>query len=469
MKLKPVPFEIPPQEPFRNDVLGRQPLAEALTAIVTQVTPPFVLGLDAAWGRGKTTFLHMWKAHLAGQPMKVLYFNAWETDFAADPLVAFVSEIGSLVEQESAHPQAKKRVRAVKRLGAKILKRAVPVAAKLATAGVLDGSELGGEAAAGLAEELAKDAVEAFEQHKKLIKEFHSELQGLIDSLPAGESAPRLLVLIDELDRCRPSYALELLERIKHLLNVPNVVFVLAIDRQQLLTSIETAYGARTDSAEYLRRFVDLEFELGEPDSAAFTEYLFGQFEFGDFFARRTHAAFRYDLEHLKETFNSLSEVMSLNLRAREQCFARLHIALLVTPGDRFLYPDVLVTLIILYTRARSEYRRFVAKSGTVSVLVGFLSGHEKGPAYLQSTSGTLLEAFLIAAKRADLNAEIPEWTEHQQVASQAGSPATNDEQVRKKRSQDIVNYVDEMQNRRGQVPLLRHITPLVELGVRLE
>lgn len=85
------------------------------------------------------------------------------------------------------------------------------------------------------------------------------------------------------------------------MLNVDNVIFVLAIDKGQLLTNIESTYGARTDSSEYLRRFIDLEFELPDPPSSpAFTDYLFGQFQFDEFFRMRKHPEMQHDLERFK-------------------------------------------------------------------------------------------------------------------------------------------------------------------------
>ena len=72
-----------------------------------------------------------------------------------------------------------------------------------------------------------------------------------------------LLICIDELDRCRPQFALEMLESIKHLFEVENVVFILAYDGKQLACSTEAVYGPDFDGPGYLRRFFNL--ELGLP------------------------------------------------------------------------------------------------------------------------------------------------------------------------------------------------------------
>lgn len=75
-----------------------------------------------------------------------------------------------------------------------------------------------------------------------------------------------MIVIVDELDRCRPTYAVELLEIVKHLFNVPGIVFVLGVDRGQLASSAAKVFGTGVDADGYLRRFIDLECALPEPD-----------------------------------------------------------------------------------------------------------------------------------------------------------------------------------------------------------
>jgi hypothetical protein len=71
-----------------------------------------------------------------------------------------------------------------------------------------------------------------------------------------------LVVIVDELDRCRPLFAIGLLEKIKHLFEIPGIIFVLGVDRTQLGHSIKSVYGQEMDVDGYLRRFIDLEFLL---------------------------------------------------------------------------------------------------------------------------------------------------------------------------------------------------------------
>lgn len=83
--------------------------------------------------------------------------------------------------------------------------------------------------------------------------------------------------MIDELDRCRPSYAVELLEIAKHIFAADRIVFVLAINRDQLAHAVKALYGIEFDAEAYLRRFFDLDFHLPVPELDDFITKLFAQ------------------------------------------------------------------------------------------------------------------------------------------------------------------------------------------------
>jgi hypothetical protein len=88
------------------------------------------------------------------------------------------------------------------------------------------------------------------------------------------EIEPPLFIVIDELDRCRPSYAITLLERVKHLFSVDGVVFVIGTDTDQLRHSIGSVYGAGFDGKGYLQRFFDRTYRFAKPDNRKYVEQL---------------------------------------------------------------------------------------------------------------------------------------------------------------------------------------------------
>jgi hypothetical protein len=87
----------------------------------------------------------------------------------------------------------------------------------------------------------------------------------------AGVNSP-LFVMIDELDRCRPSYAVTVLERVKHLFEANDVVFIFATDTNQLQHTIRGAYGGDFDGRSYLSRFFDRRYSFPEPRLGEFVK-----------------------------------------------------------------------------------------------------------------------------------------------------------------------------------------------------
>jgi hypothetical protein len=110
---------------------------------------------------------------------------------------------------------------------------------------------------------------------------FRRELTELVSVLrrkTVDKGSKPIVFVIDELDRCRPPFAVELLEKIKHLFSVDGLIFVLAIDRQQLSEAVRCLYGQGLDADNYLRRFIDLEYRLPAPKIEQFVKVQFARF-----------------------------------------------------------------------------------------------------------------------------------------------------------------------------------------------
>jgi predicted KAP-like P-loop ATPase len=293
MLRKHTDLEIDPSAPFANDCLNRRPQIETLTRLVQPTTQPFGISVEAPWGRGKTTFLRMWKAHLESKGHLCLHFNAWENDFVDDPLTAFVGEMeGGLTEvlgEVDGESAVRKRWAAFRSLGGGILRKTLPLAVQVATQGLLSQQTITNaigslaESSDDIADFLAKaaeDRLQSYKAEKQGIAAFRSNLVGLAsDIVKEGKRKARVVFFIDELGRCRPDFAIALLERVKHLFSVAGIVFVLGIDRGQLAHSVRALYGTGMDADGYLRRFIDLVFTLPPPDARAFCQFLFNRFE----------------------------------------------------------------------------------------------------------------------------------------------------------------------------------------------
>ena len=452
MHLKLPPLAIPDDAPFQNDSLKRSESAELLTQFISTIEQPFVLAVDAAFGMGKTTFLDMWRKHLRQKGFPVLLFNAWETDFTGDPLVSFIGEMASQMEPIGGPTtEAKEYLSKAKELAGALAKKSLPAAVKIATAGILDLDKLTEDTLGNLAAKLAQERIDSYEADKKTITGFKDRLERFIKEIPRDGKANNLIVLVDELDRCRPSYALELLERIKHFFNVNGLLFVLAVDRAHLAHSIRSIYGSGIDADGYLRRFIDLEYRLPRPSGDDFCKSLYQRFRFKAFFESRK-GEHQHDAPHFMEHFSKLAGVFGLSLRTQEQMFSQLSVVLRTVKPNYFIYPPLLVTLLVLKASAPDLYRKFVEKHADAQNVLEFIRAQPGGHDFLVTDrAGRMIEAFLLAATRSqdDVMQLVTQLTE--QASNQAeGSPERD-------RNEDLVRVLSYLLRKdlHGSVPYL--------------
>lgn len=104
MKLRPSFPEIPTDNPFANCKLEREPFAKILTSVIDCAEGGFTMALNGSWGTGKTTFVRMWQKYLEKAGYKTAYINAWEMDFATNPLVSILGEVGSPTGKDRRKP-----------------------------------------------------------------------------------------------------------------------------------------------------------------------------------------------------------------------------------------------------------------------------------------------------------------------------------------------------------------------------
>jgi predicted KAP-like P-loop ATPase len=215
MKIKAPRVEIPPEDPFKNDLLSRKTCAEQLTKLLKSSDESLVLCIDAPWGDGKTTFIKMWRAHLNQEGFKTLYFNAWENDQSDDALVSLIGELSvgmkGLNLKGTNAKKATEYLNRAKKLGAAVIKKGIPAAIRIGTGGLLDLPEISEgtiSKLSELAEEIAKEEIEKYENSKNMLNGFKKQLQSFAEEATApmeGKERLPLIIMIDELDRCRPT------------------------------------------------------------------------------------------------------------------------------------------------------------------------------------------------------------------------------------------------------------------------
>ncbi|CAJ1830198.1 hypothetical protein IIDPJIOB_01819 [Aeromonas veronii] len=401
MILKIQDIEIIEGNPFANDKLDRKESAEILTEFILSSKEPMVICIDAPWGQGKTTFLRMWEQHLKDNNVPTIYFNAWENDFTDDAFVSLIGEIGSAIENlEASGNEGKVReyYEKAKKVGLGLVKRSLPIAAKVATAGVLDLDKMTEQALSSFAESVAKDQIEKYERAKKTLVIFRQHLSEFAESISNQENIP-LVFIIDELDRCRPTFSIEILEKAKHFFNVPNMIFVLGADKEQLGHSIKAVYGRDLNVNGYLRRFIDFDYLLPPPEKGKFVNALFVQYAFRDYFSTKKSENTRYEEEQALTIFIELFDAYQLTLREQTHCCSLLSLSIRTTPSNHKLFPLFLCLLIVLKVKQPEKYKQFV--SGTLSPiqLIEHIKLADKKGTLFESNYGMALEAYIIASK----------------------------------------------------------------------
>lgn len=302
-------------EIWECDLLGRKAEAELLIGYIESIAAQprfredaqgFTIAVDAGYGEGKTWFLNRLEKQLAlNHP--VAFVDAWRDDLADEPLTALVATLKRalepLIEQQ---PAVKRNFQAVMaktgallkiggkglfKTGLKLLltKEAVEEAetvlgdsAQSIKDVVADGMKDGVSSAVDEAfngidgGELMEQRVADFEAGQKAMEELKASLAALVASLNGAELHAPIVVIIDELDRCRPTYAVKLLEEVKHLFDVPGLVFIFGMHKGQLAHSVKAAYGSDFDGQAYLGRFMHRHYRLAEPSLARLIGYQIG-------------------------------------------------------------------------------------------------------------------------------------------------------------------------------------------------
>ena len=234
----------------------------------TQLTDEALsVAIDAGWGYGKSFFLEKLAESLLGDNQMVVRFNAWESDISGDAFISVADTLFTelkkyLIDTSVFFEKADLAVRAFgaamlnigtskipgKRITQSVRKaynELIEKEASLFSRGV-DKTWLG----------LVKDRVE------ESLDEFFSKCK-------EEYYGKKVFVLVDELDRCRPDYAVQVLERIKHLFKDRRLSFVFAINKKELEESIKKEYG-EIDTSVYFEKFFTFSFKLPEIDINSF-------------------------------------------------------------------------------------------------------------------------------------------------------------------------------------------------------
>jgi energy-coupling factor transporter ATP-binding protein EcfA2 len=386
MRLTPKPLEIGDDEGFTddNDIFKLKRFGENFANLVQRIDEPLVIALDGPWGSGKSTFAKQWAGLLRQRHVPVIVFDAFANDYQADSFLALAAEIAALARQIL--PDDNTVVNSFIDKAKKASKVLMPTLAKVAIRGATFGA-MSLDDVSGAAEELAKVAsgdvatmtekliekrLGAVEEDRATLDVFRNNLSSIatetrreytIDDTESEQdpiSGP-LVFIIDELDRCRPNFALSLLEQIKHLFSVDGVCFVLVTHLPQIETVVRGHYGSDMDARIYLEKFFHLRLTLSyDLDKHTHKDHYYLNHLWKSMELKTDDAHFDHQL---RVALLELCRLKSVSLRTLERIASI--VCLVYTASNRYSIriPELLSGLIFMRVQNPIIYAKAYSKS----------------------------------------------------------------------------------------------------------
>ena len=383
------------EKPWSDDLLVRQDIATRLTNLVATQELPLTVSLHGQWGTGKTFMLKRWQKTLEQENFRAIYFNAWEDDFYDDPLVAMIGQLSEYFQERS-----------LKSLVSDVAKVAVPLI-RQNVLGVLE-KHTGLTLTLSQGNETSQDPLESYISQRTSKVELKRKLTDLSAKV-LEETGHPLIFIVDELDRCRPTFAIELLERVKHIFDVSHIVFVFGLNRDELSKSLSSVYGdINTDV--YLRRFFDFEFNLPEADSQGFTLHLIDKFQlqqvFNNLNVEGRYNVHVYDFQNYTAIFPKLWSALGLSLRDIDYSIRLLALLAKNIPVGTYTNPFILGILIGMKFKKPEFYHLLATGNFLTSEIMDYIDGELRRDLMDEDLSRSLdqSEGYLYCADSASRN-----------------------------------------------------------------
>jgi hypothetical protein len=311
---------------FSNfDKFGLESFADDLTKYLQVeskfVDESYVLSLNSEFGSGKSTFFEMWanKLRSANYGLEVVYLNAGESDFQRDPLLAIVSGLLDILKSK----KTSKDIEQIKETAGKLCKFALSigndVVQRFTGIDVIKAGQYAKSKDATAKPELGHACFQLYQERQKLF----TKLRNLLRDLTL-ESEHYILVLVDELDRCRPTYAVEFLETIKHFFDISGLIFVIGVDKIQLASSAKVLFGQQLVFDEYYRKFAHRDVSLpvkSQPMTEHFCRKLIEEYLSEEAFGKKNRFPYAKHDRYSTDNIVNLCIAFSLNARQIHELF----------------------------------------------------------------------------------------------------------------------------------------------------
>ncbi|MBY5946243.1 KAP family NTPase [Photobacterium rosenbergii] len=244
----------------QRDEFNRKQIATNVSALLSSDVDVSPMVVDGLWGTGKSEFcFKLINLMKESDTHHLVYVDAFQADHADEPLLTVLAEVVKILPDDAAKRSFIKKALPAARYGLKTLGKAA--------FGHILKQEIS-EVAEGYEAEIKKVADKTIDASVEALIKDHVEasknLENLQKALKKIAQEKPIILFIDELDRCRPDFAVHLLEVIKHTFDVDGVQFVLITNTQQLKASINHCYGDSVQAQSYLDKFIKFSFSLNK-------------------------------------------------------------------------------------------------------------------------------------------------------------------------------------------------------------
>lgn len=289
----------------KEDVLDRQNFIQQvidLTKVVSENRKSCCFAIEGEWGSGKSFVLERIQECLEKEKLNgrdqffVAQYDCWKHDYYEEPVVAIISVLWELTDNYvNAIPDIVKKdfVSAAKNIMAKIFTKMVESKTGVDIEGCFG---TGG------------DDKEIYDQYFG----FDDAIEQVRAALKEIAEDQTVVIIVDELDRCLPSYAIKVLERIHHIFyELENIVVIIAMEKKQIENSLHQIYGAGMDVDQYLKKFISFSIKL---DNGSARNFITKYADFTDMF----------DIQQSDEIENFFKNITSgMDIRTQEKIFEK--------------------------------------------------------------------------------------------------------------------------------------------------
>jgi hypothetical protein len=344
--------------------ISRKDEYDGLNQLVNNVETPFVLALDGDWGAGKSKFIQQWILSRGEDNKTTFFLDAWESDYVDDPLIPLLE----LLTCSTAAPNVQKSIAKIKEIAPKLIKSTIRSSVKFASFGLVDTGEIESALSSVIANtsaDLLDGVIDSFTEQKVAIQLLKGELSAIVNSHSTEQN---VVIFIDELDRCRPDYAVLLLERLKHLFGIEGLVFVVSTSTSDLANAVRGVYGSSYDGERYLKRFFDVQYQI---NSLPMSEYIVNGCKELKIYSKisREYIGTESDLnQNTADILSLLAQRHSVTFRDLNQLLAKLAICISTVQKPSFQQYHCLVTLLFCKEFLPDDYQALTSELSAIKI-----------------------------------------------------------------------------------------------------